>query len=160
MGKLVEEAFGPMLRGRVSVLRDEERDDTLIVPLPIGSQGAIVLIFFEAKDETGDAVISTPLCQVPPSRRAAVAIREAELNARYRAITFWLNREGMAGVDCCLELGCGGDRRAMVAIAFSRFLKALEAEFDGIVAEAFARGKARPSRVEREVEGILKGLEV
>ena len=162
MGKLVEESIIPALRGRVPVLRDEDHKDLVIVPLPeVGSHPGNVLVIFEAEDESGDAMLSAYICRVPGPRRTAVALRIAELNCRFKFVTFSMDHDGEVAIDVCVELGCGGDLQSMVGIAFGRLLVAIEQGFGAIVEDAFPQRTAKKrSKVEKEVESILKGVEI
>jgi hypothetical protein len=120
---------------------------------------ASVLATLETDDERHEALLHAALCVVPGARRAAVALRLAELNTGYPFVTFSMSADGVVRLDVGIEFfGVAAEMRSVVAeIGMRRMAQALMQTYREV--QQVAAGRRRRPRLEREVDAVLRSLE-
>ena len=131
-----------------------EHGETLTVPIPRGDSGYF-LINIHVDEEAGDAVLETGIYRAPKGRRESVAIRLAELNAKWKHVV-WSLREDVVVADVCVDLDMVRDPEHAFILAFLRLSTAIVEDHDRVLVAGRRSRSRRRSRVERELEAILR----
>lgn len=129
--------------------------ETVVIPFET-SDGGRCLINLDADDELREVMLVTNIRSVPERRLARTALVLAELNTRFKQVTFSL-QERAVYADVCVELAHISDPGAVIDDALHRLMHALE-ESHAPIARA-ACGPPRRSRVLREADRILDSLQ-
>ena len=118
--------------------------DVVIVPMPISeSTTDQLLIVIRADEELKEVVIEVSLLEIPPGRYSAAALVLAQLNNRYKGVTFAFGRNGDVRVHAFVELTFASDPAPLVALSIARLGTALSrsfAEIAGVTSGKVKRG--------------------
>src|SRR5947209_10935175 len=118
------------------------------VVLPFEAEhGVRFLLYVLADDERAEVTVSTTVLEVPSLRRGRVALVVADLNTRYRAVTFSMAKCTVYA-DACVDLAYCTDPGTLVRLAVERLMCALSLAYPAIATNA--RGRQRRPKVLRE----------
>ena len=120
----------------------------VLAPAPQGEAGTLLFSLRVDEDAQEVTVFSAPTL-VPPAGRVAVALLLAELNTRYKAVTFGLMEDRVV-VDSHVELAFTDKPEAMIALGFSRLTNAVGHAYPELVAAVRVSGPAPQWQVELE----------
>ena len=160
MATLIDQAVMPALtRLEFNYLMIPD-SSALVVPIASPVPAAAFLITIESDDESLEVLMHLQLCIVPPARRPQVALHLADLNTRYRFVTFSMTDAGEVRVDVGVQLlGVVAQMQStLVEVGFKRLLHAFWHSGDEVLQTALTRKRQR-SRVEREVNQVLRNID-
>ena len=138
----------------VRFLRDEG-NGTVVVPTTL--HGHPTMIFMQPDDQKREVLIFARLTDVAPSRRTAVALLIADLNARFQA-TFAMPRLEFIAVDVHVELSFCAYPEALIGLAFIRFVGILRETCADLMSAAQIENPLAVN-LQKEIDEILGAIE-